>query len=701
MSTITQFKNKYEKVLFWILIVSSSVLPLFVLPGMNIAFSYAKFGLVTFSVLTGLIILILDFLGNKTLEKYPKKVLLGIFLVPFSYAVSSLIHTHSTLGLIGNGAEIDTFFSVLLGSFSILLISKVFRSNRSVFSYFLILTSISTLILLFHTLRFFFGPSFLSFGVFNSITANTIGSFGELGIYAALTMLISLLILELVSVQKRLKIALYVSLVLSYIVLLVTNFSIVLNLLGTGIPLTLLALTTIFVLFIFIHKKVTSHQRGLPKVSLIVLLVLILTTIMSNQIQSLVTPHIAFQENETLDVRVTPSASVDLALKQYSEGVVPMLFGTGPNTFYSAWASYKPVNGPDSVNITPFWNVDFNLASGFIPTAFVTSGILGGISWVWFILLVVYFVSKLIRKVTTTGSDSVTVCVSWIASIATVFLWTMVVLYTTGVTILFMAYISTGMLFALLIKEGIFETTEFVQQASTYWKNFMVTFVLVIGIISCIYIAFIWQQRVYASIQVQKATSVLSSNPQKITEAQNLMLKALNAYFNPSDLRYASEMLLVRPIKLINSAQGVVAPQNMTQEVLNDISFSINSVRRAAIDRGLSRDYKDWLQLGKVYEAATFLGATSTASLAVQAYAEAERLNPTSPIPPYNIGRIYALAREFKAAEEKLMKAVELKPDYIEALNLLETVKKGNQSVRDIPLIQQSASSTATTTPKK
>mgnify|MGYP000317150192 FL=1 len=226
----------------------------------------------------------------------------------------------------------------------------------------------------------------------------------------------------------------------------------------------------------------------------------------------------------------------------------------------------------------------------------------------------------------------------------------------------------------------------------------MLTFFMIIAIVVCIYIGFVWQQRLFASIQVQKTTDILVQNPRDIRGAQSTILKALNSYFNPADLRYASEMSLIRPMELINKSQGVVSPQNITQDVLSDITFAIDSARRASIDRGISKDYKDWIQLGKVYEAATFLGATSTATLAVEAYAEAERLNPTSPVPPYLIGRMYTLARVYQVAEEKLKKSLELKPDYTEALNLLNSVSQGERNVSQLVTPPQNSTST---TPKK
>jgi tetratricopeptide (TPR) repeat protein len=679
ISTVSNTKTWYDKVSFWMITVAILLLPVFVVPYTNIGFFYAKFGLVTIAVLVSAIAFILQILNERRVERYSILLYVFLFGLPILYFISSLFRKHIGLGLMGNGSEIDTAFFFLLGSMLMYLVSRFYRSKHSIFMISLGIVSISSIVALFHVLRFVFGKTFLSLGIFSTITSNTVGSFNELGIYSGLAILISILALELTSIRKGLRILFYITIALSLTMVAVSNFSFVSSIFGLQFGITLSALIVFFSLILFIHKKVANPKEKLPVVSLTVLLVSLVLTIGISQISDVILSKIGIIQNETLDVRVSPTATYMVASKLYSSGIQSALLGVGPNSFYTAWGKYKPTDSANSVNSTAFWNVDFNMASGFIPTTFITVGILGLLAWIFFLGLIVFYIVKLLKNVAKPERDSTSVFVAWVVSVSTLYLWIVSFLYTSGPTIVFTAFICTGLLLATLVREDIIKTKTVAWDISTYWRGFSVTFGMIVLVALCMYIGYVWQQRVYASTQIREASKILQADATKITEAELLATKSINIYFNTSDLRFASDIALVRPAELISKSQGVVSPEKIDQQIVADITFAINAARRAAIDRGVSEDYRDWLQLGKAYETATFLGATSTATLAVESYAQAERLNPTNPIAPYLIGRLYAFARGFDIAEIKLKRAVELKSDYAEAVKLLESVQSVNK----------------------
>lgn len=702
ISMVSNTKSWYDKVSFWIITVAILLLPIFVVPYTNIGFSYAKFGLITVAVLVSAIAFILQVLNERRVERYSVLLYVFLFGLPVLYLISSLFMNHTGLGLMGNGAETDTTFFFLLGSMLMYLVSRFYRSKHSIFMISLGMISISSIIALFHILRFVFGKAFLSLEVFSSITSNTVGNFNELGIYSGLAVLISILALELTTIHKGLRILFYVAIALSLAIIAVSNFSFVNGIFGLQFGITLSALIVFFSLILFIHKKVASPKEKLPMVSLVVLLISSILTIGTSQISDFLLSKVGITQNETLDVRVSPKATYMVTSSLYTSDIQSALLGVGPNSFYTAWGKYKPADVSNSVNSTAFWNVDFNTASGFVPTSFVTVGILGTLGWVFFLGLIAFYVVKLLKNVARPERDSTSVFVAWVVSVSTLYLWIVSFLYTSGPTIVFTAFICTGFLLATLVREDIIKTKTIAWDISTYWRGFSVTFGMIVLVVLCMYIGYVWQQRVYASTQIQEASKILQVDVTKITEAEKLVLNSINTYFNTTDLRFASEIALIRPTELISKTQGVVSPEKIDQQIVADITFAINAARRAAIDRGVSEDYRDWLQLGKAYETATFLGATSTATLAVESYLQAERLNPTNPIAPYLIGRLYGYARGFDVAEAKLQRAVHLKPDYAEAVKLLESVRSVNRGSQKqsitIPEEEVSAVSATTST---
>lgn len=695
-------KSLYDKVSFWVIGIVILLLPIFVVPFTNIGFFYSKFGIVSVAVLVASISFILQILNDRKVERYSILLYVFLFGIPVLYTISSFFMSHPTLGLMGNGAETDTAFFFFLSAILMYLVSRFFRSKNSVFMLTLGMVSVASVIELFHVVRFLFGKDFLSLGVFSTITSNTVGSFNELGVYAGLVILISILAVELTSIRKGVRSLFYVAIVLSLIILAATNFDLVNTVLGLQYGIALSALILFFSLILFIHKKVANPKESLPVVSLAVLLISLALTMGIAPISAFMTKQIGVAQNETLDVRVSPSATYSVTSSSYMSGIKEAVIGSGPNSFFASWGKFKPTDLPNSVNNSAFWNVDFNMASGFIPTTFVTVGLLGMLGWLFFLGTIIFYMVKLLKNVAKPEKDQTSVFVAWVVSIGTLYLWIISLLYTTGPTMVFMAFIFTGLFIATLVREEIIKTKIVTWDITTYWKGFLVTFGMVVLIALFMYMGYVWEQRVYASIEIQKASKMIQADPTKVTEAELLAVNAINTYFNSGDLRFASEIALIRPSSLISKAQGVVPQEKLTQDVVSDINFAINAARRAAIDRGMSEDYRDWLQLGKVYETATFLGATSTATLAVESYAQAERLNPTNPISPYLIGRLYALARGFDIAEMKLKRALELKPDYTEAVTLLDSVRNVNKNTQksSITIPEDSATTTKATSTK-
>lgn len=678
MEIQTKKVSTYEKITSIALSICIILLPIFVIPNVGINFFYSKFALVTTVVLISLIVLVLQTLSERSVERYGLLLNSALIAVPIAYIASSIFGSHTSLSLIGSGAEIDTAYMVILGSLLMFLVSRTFRTKKSVLVLSLGMLVIAFIISLFHVLRFIFGADFLSLGLFTSISSNTVGGFNELGIFAGLAAIISVVGLELLTPQKNLKIGLYLSLILSLLIVAVSNFSV------AGAALSLSLFISLFALVIFIHKKVVNPKAALPKAALATLLITIVLTIASGPISRYVAPLIGLTQQDVLDVRVSPSATFSIAGKVYSEGVISALFGTSPNYFFTAWAKYKPITGNDSVNLTDFWNVDFNLGSGYIPTAFVSSGLLGGLAWIFFLIVLLYYISKLLKKTAKTDKDQLGTYVAWIASAGTICLWIMAALFTTGPVLLFLAFIFTGLLIGSLVREDIIEVKVITWSVATYWKGFFLTLAMIVLIIACMYFGYIWQQRLYASMQVQSASALIQKDNTAIAQVQQKLLTSINTYFDPSVLRLASDVSLIRPTALISQVGGVVPADKLSQEVVSDINFSIASARRAAIDNGASVDYRDWLQLGKAYETATFLGATSTANLAVQSYLQAEQLNPTSPVPPYLIGRLYALARSLDVATQKIQQSIDLKSNYVEAVNLMKSIKDASNKASNV-----------------
>lgn len=689
-------RSGYEKISSAILTILFVALPLLVIPFTNVSFFYAKFGLVTLAVLIALVLLVIQIINERRIGRPAWIYTVAAVILPAVYLVSALFSGDTVSSLIGLGVDLDTFFFILLGSLVMILTARSFRQKQSAFYLNLSFLAVSSVIGLFHLLRYAMGPDFLSFGLFTSITANTIGSFSDLGIYAGLALIISMLSLEFLPVKGFFRVGFYVSLVISALMAIVSNFFIIDNLFGLGISISLTFILALVAVVIFVHKKVTNPKSVFPYLTLAVFLVMLVCSVQARQIAQVVVTKIGIQQAEILDIRVSPSATLAVAGETLSEGVVSSALGTGPNNFYQAWARHKDTAMPNSVNITNFWNTDFNLGSGFIPTAFVTTGATGILGWAFFLFAILFYIYKLFRTILQSQKDPVRIYSSLTASIATVYLWIMAIFYTPGPVILVLAFFFTGLLGSLLFKEEVVEVTEVSWDEAGYWRSFAIVFGLVVALALFISAGYVWTTKLLASIEAQRSVAIVQRDPTAITEAQASLARAVNWSASDGYLRFYSDISLIRPSQLIAESGGVVDEDDITEVVATDINRALAAANEAAIGNGASLDYRNWLQLGKVYEAATFLGATSTATLAAEAYARAELLNPTHPTPPYLLGRLFMYAQNVDVARAKLERSLTLKPNYSEALELYNSLPKSGQRQGISGAVNSTTTSTST-----
>lgn len=668
-------KSIYEHVATYSLSILVLLLPIFFIPKLHVGFLSAKFGLIFLCVGISCISLILHIIHERKITIPSPIYLYTAILLPTVYLISSLFSKDKDLSLIGLGADTDTFFFITLGSVLTVLVAVFFRSKQKISIISLGLIYVSACISFFHIIRFLFGEKFLSFGIFNIFTANTVGGFNDLGIFTGLILILLLLSLDFLSLNKTLRYSMYVATAFSLIVTCVSNFYITHNLFGLGIPVSLVSILALFALVIFVHKKVSSPKDSMPYVTFIVFIITLAFTI-QGQSTSYIQQAIGIAPETVMDVRIAPLNTAILAKQVYGEGVMSTLFGTGPNRFYTAWSLYKP----QEINQTILWNTNFNTGFGYVPTSAVTVGLLGICAWFIYLLMVMYSVYALSKLLLKKTKDQLTIYTALVAMIATAYLWFMVFAHTPSVVILVLTFFFTGLLIALLVQEEIIPLRVISWETLGYWKSFGIVFTLVVIITGIVSVGYVWSNKLIASVYADKAISALQQENPDITQVQAFMDKTISFSKSRVYLRMYTDLFLVRPTQLIASSKGVVPQSDITSDIANDVYKALATAEYAALGdvkngNKLSADYQDWIGLGKVYETASFLGATSTPTLAVQAYAQAGILNPKNPAPLFLIGHIFAYTKEKNTAIEYLTKALDLKPDLVEAQALLKELK--------------------------
>jgi tetratricopeptide (TPR) repeat protein len=81
------------------------------------------------------------------------------------------------------------------------------------------------------------------------------------------------------------------------------------------------------------------------------------------------------------------------------------------------------------------------------------------------------------------------------------------------------------------------------------------------------------------------------------------------------------------------------------------------------------------MQLGSVYENFLLLNVTGAKDLAISNYQQAQKLNPYSPLIPFNLARVYLADKQTDKAKEEVQKSLELKADFQLAIDLLKQIE--------------------------
>jgi len=669
------------------------LLPIFIVPFLNVSFSFAKIGFIALFAVIVAVLAILEAINEKQVFRPGLVVTVAALAVPVAYFLSSLFSPARAISFIGQGVDLDTFFFVFIGFLLVFLVAYVYkRDGQATFSLVMSFLAVSCAIGIFHLLRYAFGTGFLSLGLFTAVTANTVGSFSDLGIYFSVAAILSMVTLEFLPLNGTFKILGHVSLVVSFLMVLAANFNIFSSVFGLGFPISLTSLIAIFAIIIFAQKKV-SGMRAFPWVSCAVFIVALVCIVEAVPIAQAFVSHTGVTQAEVLDLRVSPAGTAITSARVLGAGTRPLLLGTGPNRFSVAWGAFKPTQLPNSSNLSPYWDVDFNLGFGYVLTALATSGLIGGIAWAFFFVVMLWGVIKLLSAVFSSHrkSEDPLIAFSSIAvSIATLYLWLIAIIYTPGPAILAFTFFFTGLLGALLIQNNVISLRKMSWAESGYWKSFGVVLLLVILLSGIAVMSYEWATRLVASLYAEQAVQLLQDQPTQIDQAEALTYKAITIYPSDTYLRFYTDVALIRPMELVSSTNGIVSQQAVTEQIATDANQAVSAAQEAALNQNPT-NYQNWIELGKAYETLTFLGATSSATLAAQSYSEAEALSPTSPLPPYLLGRLYLYGGNIQAGLAELQKAIVLKPDYADAERLYEQAAATTRQTMPVPETSSSA----------
>ena len=643
-----------SNIAWWSVLLLCAFLPLFFIPVAWASIAGAKILLAVLLTVIATLAWAIGSLNNGTL-RVPKSWLLAAgTLIPVAYGISALATGASRVSLIGS-VEQDTVVAVVIWYALLLVCANVFAADAQRITTALraLLAGGAVLLLIQFTHIVF--PAVTFGGVLIGSAVSAIGSWHDLGIFSALTLFFSLALLSSLVPGSRLSRLLFIGVAAaSLAVLFIVNFGDVW--LGFG------GLALFFAAYVWGSSRAegapVSLQPSRTALWWVALGVIAVSMYWAGSFVHDVLPEPL--RVTQLEVRPSWQGTFSVGQQVFTEPR-NIFFGSGPNTFTREWSLYKPL----SVNETQFWNTDFYFGVGFIPTSVVTVGIVGLIAWVAVILALLFSVGRAFRmRDVRTGAAMVRGALAAGALFLTLFH----ILYIPGPALSALTFILFGLLIAAELTSGLVRDFSATLSFET-WKGRAAAVSLCVFAIAILFAGIQSGRALISDMLVNRAVAVYST-ANDLAGASGSVAAAIAV-----DSQNDRARLAAVEIGLLQLAR--LAASNDTSDAAR---AELQSTLTKTIEHGLaavsieSRNYQNWLALARLYGELAGVGVAGAEENARAAYQQAEKDNPTSPLPLLGLAQLDLLGKNDEAAREHLLAALARKPDLAAAHFLLSQI---------------------------
>lgn len=558
------------------------------------------------------------------------------------------------------GTELSIHSGVFVGILALVttIWSIVAIDKKKIIRLYLLLLLSAVVLGLFHIVRVVGGVDMFSVGgLFQTLSATPFGEWNSLAVFFGLSIVLSLLALEQLSLQLPGRILFSVVIGLSLLLLGIIGFSAVFVVLAL---VSLLTLVYGLTRGKFKLSEVVIPHSVAPAVSifasLITFIISIIFVIGGTFIGSAVS-HVT--GISYIEVRPSLESTVGVAQKVYVDHAV---LGTGPNRFGDAWRMHHD----PSINATIFWNTYFQAGYGFIPTVFITHGIIGGLVWVFFLVLFLCAGVRTLWRIE--HVDAQWYFISLSSFVAGVYLWIMAIVYVPNATILLLAAACTGIFLATrrqLFPETVHEYALLQKQqlALVTVGGAVVVVVLSVGSMYSLgrgYVASYLFAKGYAGLEPGTDTTTSF----KLVE---------RAYALTRDDSFAQKIALYKQKEVVHLVQTGDNTPDVQTAFQNTLASAVNWAKIATVNDSTEADH--WDTLGRVYATVVPLNIENAYQLAHDSLEKARELDPLNPARLVTLGELELVQKKNTEAREYINRAIALKPNFTDAMYILTQIE--------------------------
>lgn len=645
--------NILDRISFWSLYLVIVLLPVFFLPFTRIPVESSK----TLLVVLGLSVSLIFWAAARFSDGkifFPKSyVPLSLGALALVFLISASLSSASQVSFFGVMLDGGTFWFMFAGFLMMLLSALVLREKSYARKVLKGLLVTSLVVFVFQILRFIM-PEALSLGVFGGRTSNLLGSWNTLGVFAGLMAVLGLFAFEFLELKKKQKFWLSLFVVFCLLMAAMVNFLLVWEFLG------------VFALLIFVYRiSISSIGRGedgpkapFPGLSFAVVMVSLLF-FMSGQFIGQILP----EKLGIAEIEIGPSFGATISATGQSLKEDP-LFGIGPNRFSEVWAMHKP----QVINFTAFWDTSFNSGSGFFPTLVATTGIFGFLAVLAFLGTFLFAgVKTLLESMKKREGNEGT-----LFFVLALYLLLVSVFYSSGVVLIMLAFAFVGIFVGLQMeaKEHGKISFSFLNDPR---RSFFSILALVLIMVVSAGLTFKFVERFVSLYHFEQA--FFASD---VSKAERSIVRAISLY--PNDLYYRT----YGNIHLLKINNLVSKEEELTDVERGDLQNSLTeTVSGATLATNYNPfNYINHQTLGSIQSSLGYLGAEGAYSASIEAYKKAVELNPLNPGLHLSIATGYLAEKKQDEARTSALKALEIKPNYADAMVVLSRIEKesGNNS---------------------
>lgn len=638
----------------WLLIALFALLPVFVLPLPWAAVAQSKVLLGGAFVIFALLAWAIARIAQGGVHM-PRSWLLYVgLLLPLAYVISTAAAGWTSSALVGQGIEQDTLVAVLMWYALFALVTFVFAENRSaireaVRALFAGLAALAVL----ETLFVFYPNTFSLGGALQGATANPLGSWHDLGILMGLSLFFSIAFFRSGIFNGFWRVLPIILGAFSAFLLVVIHFTDVFW--GTA---ALAVAGLIAVLRASIQAEGVGAMNGIGRALpwLAVIAASVLLAFFGTQLGEKLPTRIQRTE---IEVRPSWQGTFDVA-KQSLDAPSTLLFGSGPNSFIREWGMHKP----QSVNLTPFWNSDFNYGIGVIPTSIFAVGLFGLIAWGAILLVLLGLLVRFIREVRplTAGRTLFGTLL-----VAVIYLVGFHMIYTPGVALTGLTFMLMGLLAVAAAGDAPPRRIR-IGVANINGLLALISLFVLTGV--SIAAAAVGGREALSNMYVNKGSYVYQTANDAAGAGHAIEQALTISPNNDRAHRAAAELGIVQLALLMQSGQADAAIQSQLQETLqNTIQHGLTAVE---ID---GANYQNWLSLAQMYSNLAGANVEGALENAKNAYAQAFAAQPTNPVPKLRLAQVAVAQNDLATARADLQEAIALKPDFAAAYYLLSQVE--------------------------